>query len=67
MMLRQQKREEKGMQKPECLSSCKYLVNTLTKCKKCIYHPDNLLDKWDEDRIDVIAQNGNDGEHYDIR
>ena len=55
------------MQKPDCLSSCKYLVDTLIKCKECIYHPENLLDRWDEGRIDVIAQNGNDGEHYDIR
>ena len=23
------------------------------------------LDEWDEDRMDVIGQNGNDGEHYE--
>jgi hypothetical protein len=28
-------------------------------------YPDNSKDEWDEDRIDVISQNGNLGLHYD--
>lgn len=26
--------------------------------------PEDVLDDWDENRIDVISQNGNTGEHY---
>ena len=25
---------------------------------------DNELDEWDEDRIDIIGANGNEGDHY---
>ena len=25
---------------------------------------DNPDDEWDEDRMDIIGQNGNDGDHY---
>lgn len=71
MMSKQQKNEENAMQakvvKPECLPNCTYLVNTLIKCKDCNYHPDNDIDKWDESRIDIIGQNGNEGAHYDSR
>ena len=26
---------------------------------------EDTVDEWDEDRIDNIGQNGNDGDHYD--
>lgn len=44
--------------------------DVLTKGFQCLNPtiPDDdkfNCDKWDEGRIDVIGQNGNDGEHYD--
>ena len=34
---------DKGMKliKPSCLPDCKYLVNTLTKCRVCDWNPKN--------------------------
>jgi hypothetical protein len=48
--------------KPSCYNDCKYLVNTLTKCRVCSW---KNKDDWDESRIDTIGQNGNDGDHYE--
>jgi hypothetical protein len=31
--------------KPSCLPDCKYLVNTLTKCRSCDYNPKNKKDE----------------------
>ena len=28
--------------KPPCYNDCKYLVDTLTKCKVCTFHPKNV-------------------------
>ena len=47
-----------------CLPDCKYLINTLTKCKLCP-HKEAQLASWDETRIDIIGSNGNNGEHYE--
>lgn len=42
-----------------CLPNCKYLIDTLTKCKLCPYKT-----AWDEKRVDIVGSNGNDGEVY---
>ena len=35
-------KENLGKIKPSCLPDCKYLVNTLTKCRVCDFHPDKV-------------------------
>lgn len=32
-------KENLGKIKPSCFYDCKYLVDTLTKCRVCDYHP----------------------------
>lgn len=27
--------------------------------------PEDVLDDWDENRVDIVGQNGNTGEHYE--
>ena len=44
-----------------CLPNCKYLIDTLTKCKLCP-HKASI---WDEARVDIIGSNGNEGLHYE--
>jgi hypothetical protein len=34
-------KENLGKIKPSCYKDCNYLVNTLTKCRVCSWHPDN--------------------------
>lgn len=48
--------------KPLCFNDCKYLMDTYTKCRVCYWHPKN---QWNEERIDIIGQNGNEGDHYE--
>lgn len=43
-----------------CLPNCKYLIDTLTKCKLCPHKA-----AWDEKRIDIVGSNGNEGLHYE--
>lgn len=33
-------KENLGKIKPSCYNDCKYLVDTLTKCRVCDWHPD---------------------------
>lgn len=44
---------------------CNLCGKDLDKVKECAWTSCPLLQEWDENRIDVIGQNGNDGEHYD--
>lgn len=32
-------KENFGQIKPSCYANCSYLVNTLTKCRVCDFHP----------------------------
>jgi len=40
-------KENLGKIKPSCFPDCKYLVNTLTKCRVCDFHPNNLKENND--------------------
>lgn len=40
-------KENLGKIKPSCFPDCKYLVNTLTKCRVCDWHPNNLKENDD--------------------
>lgn len=33
-------KENLGKIEPSCYKDCQYLVNTLTKCRVCEFHPD---------------------------
>lgn len=35
-------KKENVEKKPPCYHDCKYLVDTLTKCKVCVWHPKNV-------------------------
>jgi hypothetical protein len=53
--------------KPSCYNDCTYLINTLTKCRVCSWKGETsspTKDNWDEERIDKIGANGNEGLHY---
>lgn len=46
---------------------CKICGKDLGRVKKCAWTSCPLLfeeEDWDENRIDIIGQNGNNGEHY---
>ena len=40
-------KENMGKIKPSCYKDCKYLVDTLTKCRVCDWHPNNLKENND--------------------
>ena len=45
---------------------CKICGKILEDTKECAWTSCPLLfDDWDEGRMDIIGQNGNDGEHYE--
>jgi hypothetical protein len=44
---------------------CKICDKELDKVKECAWTSCPLLfEDWNEDRIDIVGQNGNTGEHY---
>jgi hypothetical protein len=42
---------------------CNVCGKTLALTKECAWTGCQL--NWDEDRVDIVGQNGNDGEHYE--
>lgn len=46
----------------------KYSVKQLVKALEAYLgvHQSCYKDEWDEERMDIIGQNGNSGEHYDM-
>lgn len=51
------------------MSLCKICGKDLEKVAECAWTSCPLLfeneEDWDESRMDIIGQNGNDGDHYD--